>query len=69
MEATTLQDHIGLIIFVTIAFLTVMWGSFYFFVQFKKKEDIKLQKFIEPKPLSAPQRGPDTSSHNESNPS
>lgn len=30
---------------ITVLFLTVMWGSFYFFVRFKRRDDARRQKF------------------------
>lgn len=46
-EPTHIEDYLGLIIFVAVAFLTVMWGGFYFFDRFKKRDDVKREDFVE----------------------
>lgn len=33
------------VVFLGIVFLTVMWGSFYYFVRFKKKDDAYRGRF------------------------
>lgn len=46
-EPTHIEDYYGFIVFVAIAFLLVMWGGFYFFDRFKKRDDVRREKFID----------------------
>ena len=46
-EPTQLKDYKGFIILVAIAFLVVMWGGFFFFDRFKRKDDLKREALID----------------------
>jgi hypothetical protein len=46
-EPTQLKDYKGFIILVAIAFLAVMWGGFFFFDRFKRKDDLKREALID----------------------
>lgn len=44
-EAVDFQYMNILIVVITILFLAVCWGGFYFFVKFKKRDDARRQSF------------------------